>query len=95
MLEFHYDFIDRFLDRADYQKLYMDTDSSYISVASENLEHLIKPDMRKVFHDAVYGNCHDRGYLPGAVAKNMRPLMDELLDCSNWNSQEMLQQGCA
>ena len=75
MLEFHYDFLDRFIDRSDYQKLYMDTDSSYISISSESLDDLVKPSMKKTFNDAIYGHCDDSNYLP--------PMMPELQVYSN------------
>ena len=68
MLEFHYDFLDRFIDRSDYQKLYMDTDSSYISISLESLDDLVKPSMKKTFNDAIYGHCDDSNYLPDDVS---------------------------
>ena len=49
MLEFYYDFLDKFLDRSDFQYVEMDTDSAYIALAGESLEDLIKPNLRETF----------------------------------------------
>ena len=49
MLEFYYDFLDKFLDRSDFQYVEMDTDSAYIALAGESLEDLIKPNLRESF----------------------------------------------
>jgi len=38
MLEFHYDFIDRFVDRRDYELIQMDTDSLYFALSGNSLE---------------------------------------------------------
>ena len=45
MLQFYYDFLDKYLDRVDFEFCEMDTDSAYIAISSENLESLIKPEM--------------------------------------------------
>ena len=45
MLEFHYDFLDKYLDRRNYEVCYMDTDSEYIAFSGESLDNLAKPDM--------------------------------------------------
>ena len=50
MLEFVYDFIDRFIEREDYQIMYMDTDSCWGAYSEENpFETLIKPKKKKEF----------------------------------------------
>ena len=49
MLEFYYDFVDKFLDRADFQYCEMDTDSAYIAISGDNLESLVKPELREQF----------------------------------------------
>ena len=35
MLEFYYDFIDKYIDRNDYQYIYMDTDSAYMALSDD------------------------------------------------------------
>ena len=49
MLQFHYQFLERFLDHSDFELLEMDTDSSYIALAGPSLESLIKPELREEF----------------------------------------------
>ena len=35
MLQFYYDFLDKYLDRSDFQMCEMDTDSAYIAISRE------------------------------------------------------------
>ena len=49
MLQFKYDFIDRFIDQSDYQYCEMDTDSAYIAFSSANIEDIIKPHLRNEY----------------------------------------------
>ena len=54
MLKFYYDFLDIYIDRADFQKLQMDTDSCYLALAGENLETVVKPSKKKKSSYAVW-----------------------------------------
>ena len=47
MLEFYYDFIDKYIDRSDFTYCQMDTDSAYIAFSGENFEDLIKPELKE------------------------------------------------
>ena len=49
MLEFHYDFLDKFFDRRDYELMYMDTDSEYIAFSSLDIDSLVKPKLAKQY----------------------------------------------
>ena len=49
MLQFYYDFLDKYLDRADFQMCEMDTDSAYIAISGDRVESLVKPELRKEF----------------------------------------------
>ena len=49
MLEFFYDFIDKFIDRSDYEMIEMDTDSNYFAFSEDNIEKLIKPELREQY----------------------------------------------
>ncbi len=49
MLQFYYDFMDRYVERADFQYVCMDTDSAYIAFSGSTLETLIKPALREEF----------------------------------------------
>jgi hypothetical protein len=51
MLEFYYDFIDKFVDRKNYEYCEMDTDSAYIALSGPTLESVIKPNMLDQFYE--------------------------------------------
>lgn len=50
MLKFYYDFIDKFIDRRDFQYCQMDTDSAYMAISAKSLEDVVKEDMREEFY---------------------------------------------
>jgi G:T-mismatch repair DNA endonuclease (very short patch repair protein) len=50
MLQFHYDMLDRFVDRADYQLAQMDTDSLYLALSTACLEDAVKPELKRTFY---------------------------------------------
>jgi hypothetical protein len=45
MLAFYYDFIDKYIDRKDFQYCETDTDSAYIAFSNENVDSLIRPEL--------------------------------------------------
>ena len=49
MLEFTYDFIDRFISRLDYQLCEMDTDSLYMAISGDCIDALVKPHLRQMY----------------------------------------------
>ena len=49
MLEFYYDFLDRFFDKSKFELSQMDTDSLYMAISGAKLEHILKPDMRATY----------------------------------------------
>ena len=49
MLQFYYDFLDKYLHRSDYEYCKMDTDSAYIAISGESVEDLVKPEMMHEF----------------------------------------------
>ena len=49
MLEFYYDFLDRYVDRRDFELIQMDTDSNYIAISGDKLEDIIHPELREEF----------------------------------------------
>ena len=57
MLSFHYDCIDKLLDRSHYQLMETDTDSYYYAIADKTIESLIKTEHIDQFKGEVYGNC--------------------------------------
>ena len=42
MLEFYYDFLDRYVDRRDFELIQMDTDSNYMAISGDKLEDIIR-----------------------------------------------------
>ena len=44
MLEFYYDFLDRFISKDDFQLLEMDTDSMYMALSQSHLDQLVKEE---------------------------------------------------
>ena len=51
MLEFHYDFLDRYFDRKDYELMYMDTDSEYVAFSDLDIDKLVKPSLKEEYLD--------------------------------------------
>ena len=49
MLEFYYDFMDKFVSRANFQYVEMDTDSAYMALSGD-LETIIKPNLQEQFY---------------------------------------------
>ena len=46
MLQFYYDFVDRYVERLLFQYCEMDTDSAYIALAGESIDGLVRADRR-------------------------------------------------
>ena len=51
MLQFHYDFLDHYIDRRDYELIQMDTDSMYFALSYDTLEEAVKPELLKEFEN--------------------------------------------
>ena len=49
MLEFYYDFLDRYFDRRDFELIQMDTDSNYMAISAEKLADIVKPELQTEF----------------------------------------------
>ena len=49
MLQFYYDFVDRYVERPLFQYCEMDTDSAYIALAGESIDGLVRADRRAHF----------------------------------------------
>ena len=49
MLEFYYDFLDRYFDRKDFELIQMDTDSNYMAISAKKLEEIVKPELQTEF----------------------------------------------
>ena len=51
MLEFYYDFLDKFCDRRDFELIQMDTDSFYMAPSAEDFDDIIKPEMKELYKE--------------------------------------------
>ena len=49
MLEFYYNFFDKYVDRRDFELIQMDTDSNYMVISGEWLEDIIWPELKQEF----------------------------------------------
>ena len=76
MTEFYYDCIDKYINRSDYQYMYMDTDSAYMAV-TDDFEKLIKPEMRGDFEK------HKNEWFPRTDTDEHKAYDKRNLDCSN------------
>jgi hypothetical protein len=53
-LDFYYYFIDKYINRSDFELLEIDTDSNYFAFSEDNIEKLIKPEMREKYENDKY-----------------------------------------
>ena len=51
MLEFYYDFVDKFCDRRDFEVIQMDTDSLYKALTAEDFDEIIRPELKELYKD--------------------------------------------
>ena len=54
MLDFYYNFIDKYIDRADFELLEMDTDSNYFAFSEYSIEKLVKPNIIDEYNNDKY-----------------------------------------
>jgi len=55
ILEFCHDFLDRYIDRQDFELIQMDTDSLYFALSANKLDDVVKPELA-----AEFNNCKKR-----------------------------------
>lgn len=73
MLQFYFDFLDKYLDRRDFQYCEIDTDGAYIAISGPSLESLVKPELREQFEqDKV-------NWFQEPTRQRIRPLIKERL----------------
>ena len=56
MLEFCYDFLDKYFSRQDFELCYMDTGSFYLAMSGDCLNKIVKPEMKQAY-EADKKNC--------------------------------------
>ena len=49
MLEFYYDFLDKYFSRQDFELCYMDTDSFYLAMSGDSLDEIVRPEMKQEY----------------------------------------------
>lgn len=76
MLEFNYDFLDIYVDRADYMLLEMDNDSNYLCLSAGNMHEVIKPNMRDIYEHHLRGYCRDDACPPFFTARVLQKTQD-------------------
>ena len=47
MLEFYYDFLDKYFSRQDFELCYMDTDSFYLAMSGDSLDEIVRPEAKQ------------------------------------------------
>ena len=53
-MDFYYNFIDKYIDRSDFELLEMDTDSNYFAFSEDSIDKIIKPDMIDEYNNDKY-----------------------------------------
>ena len=76
MLDFHFECVDKYIDRSNYELCEMDTDSLYMVLSTASLEEAVRPELRRAFfeeyhhwfpseccddHRQEFVNCKTRG----------------------------------
>ena len=49
MLEFYYDFLDKYFSRQDFELCYMDTDWFYLAMSGDSLDEIVRPEMKQAY----------------------------------------------
>ena len=79
MLQFYYDFMDKYIEREDFEYCEMDTDSAYMAISGPSFESVIKSDMLHKYHHGLKGYCSpgleieadcDRHWFPRTCCKD-------------------------
>ena len=67
MLQFYYDCLDKYVDRADFELCEMDTDSLYLVLSTDTLEEAVRPHLRRKFYR------HYDKWFPAEACKKHKP----------------------
>ena len=49
MLEFYYDFLEKYFSRKDFELCYMDTDSFYLAMCGDSLDEIVRPEIKQAY----------------------------------------------
>ena len=84
MLQFYYDFLDKYLDHSDFQMCEMDTDSAYIAISGDSVESLVTPELRGQFEQDKFA----------PTRLNIRRMIREPQDCLKSSGKGKALSGC-
>ncbi len=59
MLAYYYDFVLKYVDRADFELLEMDTDSLYMALSASTFPDIVRPSLRQQFDSSLMSHCSD------------------------------------
>ena len=81
MLEFYYDFLDKYVDRKDFELIQMDTDSMYMALSDDCIDNVVKAEMKHEY----FVNCEDQPLkvpkpIPSDNENNRNILLREKVD---------------
>ena len=51
MLQFYYDFLNKYIDRRDFKLIQMDLDSMYFALSHDTLKEAVKPELLQEFEN--------------------------------------------
>ena len=57
MLEFYYDFLNKYIDSREFELIQMDTDSLYMGISGERLEDIVRPELKQKFEAEKTSGC--------------------------------------
>ena len=49
MLEFYYEFVDKYLDRRGFELIQRDTDSLYTVISGKSIDEIVRPELREEY----------------------------------------------
>ena len=49
MIEFYYDFLNKYFGRKDFELRYMDTDSFSLAMSGDSLDEIVSPEMKQLY----------------------------------------------
>ena len=68
MLKFYYDFVDKYLDRRDFELIHMGTDSLYMVILCKLIDEIVRPELLE-----KYNNCRNVKFLSASKYHNRTP----------------------
>ena len=67
-MKFYYDFVDKYLDRRDFELIHMGTDSLYMVILCKLIDEIVRPELLE-----KYNNCRNVKFLSASKYHNRTP----------------------